>query len=77
MTVPTGSISVVKKRMDEARELENFLAVLIEQQLFHTAITIKTQVEASKSLAGMEFLLWMLAVINMAEEPKPWEEAKK
>lgn len=77
MTLPTGALSVVKKHMNEARELENFLAVLVEQELFHTAVTIKTHVESSKSLAGFEFLLWMLAVLNMADEPKPWEEAKK
>jgi len=44
---------------------------LVDQKLYHTAITLKTQIEATKTLAGFEFLLWLLAVLNMPQEPKP------
>jgi hypothetical protein len=69
--IPTGALSVVTKHMVEARELENFLDALVDQKLYHTAITLKTQIEATKTLAGFEFLLWLLAVLNMPQEPKP------
>lgn len=77
MIQPTGVLSVVSDFMDKAKRCEGLAENMINNDCFNTAIEQKLQAEKLKSQAGVEFLLWMLASLNMPDEPNPWKELQE
>jgi len=74
MTNPTGALSVVQDFMDRARKCEALAENMVKNEAYNTAIDQKLHAEKLKTQAGIEFLLWMLARLNMSAEPNPWQE---
>ena len=74
MIQPTGALSVVQDFMDRARACETLAEHMIDHEAYNTAIDQKLHAEKLKTQAGIEFLLWMLARLNMPDEPNPWQE---
>lgn len=69
MTYPTGSLAVVADLMERAHNSERLAESMIENNCWNTAMTSKCEVEFHKQLAGIEFLLWVLAVLQLPPEP--------
>lgn len=74
MLDPTGSLSVVKEFIDQAKQCELRAGHMVDNLCWNTATEQRLQAEKLKTQAGVEFLLWVLARMNMPAEPKPWDE---
>ena len=74
MSFPTGSLTVVFDFISQARACERRAEIMVDEGLWNTAIEQRQQAEKLKVQAGMEFLLWVLAVLKMPAEPDPWKE---
>lgn len=73
----TGSLTVVAEYMAEARRDEKLCEAMIDNHCWNTAISLKLQIETIKVKAGIEFLLWVLARLQMPDEPNPWNELQE
>ena len=58
----------------EALVHQNRLEAMIKNKCWNTAIDQKLKAEQLKAQAGVELLLWILAVLQMPDEPNPWKE---
>lgn len=72
MTWPTGALSIVGEFIAHARHCERRVERMVENDCWNTAIEQQLQAQKLKAQAGMEFLLWVLARLQMPDEPKPW-----
>lgn len=74
MTYPTGALSVVFDFIYEARKCERRAEIMVDSGCWNSAVEQRQQAEKLKVQAGVEVLLWVLAVLKMPVEPNPWEE---
>lgn len=74
--VPTGSLTIVQSFMDDARKADELCANMVKFEAWNTAIQQSLTAENRRVQAGLEFLLWLLARMQMPDEPT-YEELKK
>ena len=77
LIAPTGAASVVADFIAETRELEALASAMVDNECWKPALDVTTEVERLKAMAGVEFLLWILALLNMPAEPNPWKELQE
>lgn len=77
MMAPTGAASVVADFIDEARELEALASSMVDNECWKPAVELTTEIEKLKTMAGVEFLLFILSWLNMPVEPNPWRELQE
>ena len=74
---PTGSLTVVSEYISEARRDEKLYEAMLDNACWNTAIALKLCIETAKVKAGLEFLLWILARLQLPDEPNPWNELQE
>lgn len=77
MSYTTGSLSVTAEFFDQAHQCEKRASAMVENACWNTAIEQREQAAKLKVQGGMEFLLWLLAMLQMPDEPNPWNELQE
>lgn len=62
-------LATVKKHVQDSREAGTKLELLVKNQCWSQAIAAKGLVEYHQALAGVAFLLWILAELQLPREP--------
>lgn len=66
---PTGSLEIAAERMRWARESEQRMNLMVEDEFWYGAMSASCECAERKARVGLEFLLWMLAALHMPVEP--------